>query len=86
MICRAGIAAFLVALAVPVAALATTPQGQATIRKWAGTDRCAQAAQKAFPDYTAESNAKREANLQQCLAGQNLPPRESVIPAAPAKP
>ena len=40
-------------------------------------DKCANQAQRAFPDFTAKSNAKRDAKLKECLAGQNLPPREA---------
>ena len=36
-----------------------------------------QQAQIAFPDFTPEANAKREARLKDCLAAQNLPPRGS---------
>jgi hypothetical protein len=39
-------------------------------------DTCTRQAQTAFPDFTAESNAKRDAKLKECLAGRNLPPRE----------
>ena len=44
-------------------------------------DKCAVQAQRAFPDFTAESNAKRDAKLKECLAGQNLPPRETAAPS-----
>ena len=39
-------------------------------------DQCAKDAQAAFPDFTAESNAKRAAKEKECLEGKNLPPRE----------
>jgi hypothetical protein len=84
MIRRAGIIAFTVVLMLPAAALATTPQGMGMMRSWAATNRCAQQAQKAFPDYTPESNAKRDARLRECLAASNLPPRPSLeVPAKP---
>ena len=38
-------------------------------------------AQTAFPDFTVEANAKRDAKLKECLAGKNLPPRELPAPA-----
>jgi hypothetical protein len=44
-------------------------------------DKCSIQAQQAFPDFTAESNAKRDAKLKECLAGQSLPPREAPSPA-----
>ena len=43
-------------------------------------DNCAEQAQTAYPDFSAESNAKRDAKLKECLEGQNLPPRELPEP------
>jgi hypothetical protein len=72
------IAAALVALLlIPAAALASQ-QGVVVVQKWKMSDKCAQQAQAAFPDFTPEANAKREAKLKECLAAQNLPPREGV--------
>jgi hypothetical protein len=59
------------------------PQGQQLMKKWAGSDRCSQVAYRAFPDYTAESLAKRDLAFQQCLAGGNLPPRDIPPPNKP---
>lgn len=56
-------------------------QGVAAIQKWKTMDLCAKQAQTAFPDFTADSQAKREAKLKDCLARQNLPPREPLAPA-----
>jgi hypothetical protein len=42
-------------------------------RIWKLRDLCARNAQKAFPDYTAEDNAKRERSYRQCLEASNLP-------------
>jgi hypothetical protein len=78
------VTAFLAVAALPAAAMAYTSYGQGTMHNWTASNRCAQAAQKAFPDYTPESNAKRDAQLKQCLASGNLPPRPSL--EAPAKP
>lgn len=84
MIGRAAFAAFVIALAMPVAAMATgTQQGLQMMRRWVSADRCMQAAQKAFPDYTAASIAQREAQIKQCLANGNLPPREAIVPGKP---
>jgi hypothetical protein len=84
MIRRVGFAAFVIALAIPVAAMATgTQQGLTMMRNWVNSDRCMQAAQRAFPDYTAASIAKREAQIKQCLANQNLAPREAIVPGKP---
>jgi hypothetical protein len=85
--CRAAVAhqlrvtALLAVFFLPVAAHATSSQGVIAIDKWKAMDVCAIEAQRAFPDFTAESNAKRDAKLKECLAGQNLPPRESATPA-----
>jgi hypothetical protein len=84
MIRRVALAAFFVALTMPMTAMALTIYGQQMMRLWGVTDRCAAQAQKAFPDYTAEANAKRDAQMKQCLAGANLPPRGDLDP--PTKP
>jgi hypothetical protein len=77
----AALAAFTAALAsLPVAAVALTGQGQGMIARWAASDRCVAAAQKQFPDYTADSLAKRDQALQQCLGRQLLPPRAPQAP------
>jgi len=76
----AGLAALVMVLAMPVAALAVTAQGQQMMRNWATSDRCAAQAQKNFPDYTAESLAKRDQALKQCLAGSFLAPRAPEAP------
>lgn len=70
-------AALLALILIPAAALASQ-QGVVVVQKWKLSDKCTQQAQAAFPDFTPEANAKREAKLQECLAGQNLPPRESA--------
>jgi len=78
MIRRAALAALLIVPAISGSALATSLNGNNMMREWAGSDRCAAAAQKQFPDYTAESNAKRDAAMKQCLANSMLPPRQSL--------
>lgn len=57
-----------------------TQQGVVAMKNWKAMDLCAKAAQTAFPDFTADSNAKRDAKLKECLAGKNLPPREPLAP------
>jgi hypothetical protein len=47
---------------------------------WKNNDNCARQAFKQFPDYTPESNAKRDHAFQQCLAATNTPPRVSTNP------
>jgi hypothetical protein len=75
----AAIAALLIAL-MPAATTDATQQGDLVIKQWKAMDLCAQKAQAAFPDATPEANAKRDAQLQACLQGQNLPPREPLSP------
>jgi hypothetical protein len=70
----------LVTCAVALALATTTAQAataQATqvMRNWKTMDNCAQKAQAAFPDFSAESNAKRDAALKNCLNAGHLPPR-----------
>ncbi|MGO8918423.1 MAG: hypothetical protein ACLQJR_21190 [Stellaceae bacterium] len=50
---------------------------------WRAMDNCNKAARKAFPDYTRESNAKREAARQNCLRAGNLPGEGSAPPPVP---
>lgn len=57
------------------AAAAASQQGVLAIQKWKAMDLCAQQAQAAYPDFTPEANAKRDAKLKECLAQKNLPPR-----------
>ena len=61
----------------PTGAHAVGGQAAIVMSKWKSMDKCAIEAQRAFPEFTAESNAKRDAKLKECLAGQNLPPRET---------
>jgi hypothetical protein len=75
---RLVLACFLVALS--PAAMASQ-QGIAADANWKQMDRCAKVAQTAFPDFTADSNAKRDAKLKECLEGSNLPTREPLSPA-----
>jgi len=60
---------------------AASQQGQVVSSSWKTADKCAKQAQIAYPDYSAESNAKRDANLKACLNGANLPPRQ--LPSQP---
>ena len=57
-----------------------TVQGTTALLKWKTMDNCAKQAQQAFPDFSAASNAKRDAALQNCLNANNLPPREPSSP------
>jgi hypothetical protein len=51
---------------------------------WKLRDNCAAAAQKAYPDYTPESNAKREKAREACLRGNNLPTDDASSAQPPA--
>ena len=77
------------AMALPILALAlllapgsarASQQGVVATKNWKSMDLCAKEAQAAFPDYSADSQAKRDAKLKECLAGENLPPREPLAP------
>ena len=57
---------------------AATQQGQQVNTNWRAADRCAKEAQAAYPDYSAESNAKRDAQVKACLNSYNLAPREPL--------
>jgi hypothetical protein len=70
-----------VILLVPTAAHAIGGQAAIVMSKWQSMDKCAIEAQRLFPEFTAEANAKRDAKLKECLATQNLPPRETASPA-----
>jgi hypothetical protein len=70
----------LLILALGPAAAQATQQGVLVMKNWRTMDQCAKEAQAAFPDFTAESNAKRDAKEKECLAGRNLPPREPHAP------
>ena len=58
-------------------------QGHTAVVSWKAADKCAKQAQAAFPDYNAESNAKRDAKLKECLNASNLAPRQPLSPAPP---
>ncbi|HXC90118.1 MAG TPA: hypothetical protein VNV18_08135 [Stellaceae bacterium] len=61
-------------------AQAATAQATSAMQHWKTMDTCAKQAQAAFPDYTPDSNAKRDARLKDCLNANNLPPREPSTP------
>jgi hypothetical protein len=81
---RIGALVVLLMISPGVAGATGTAQGQAALARWKSMDLCARQAQKSFPDYTAESNAKREAALRACLANSGLPPRAPAAPLHPA--
>jgi hypothetical protein len=74
----------LAAALLPLAAQADENQKNSSAA-WRQADRCAQAAFQKFPDYTPESNAKREAARRACLRDHRLPEPGSAA-APPAEP
>ena len=64
-------------LALPARA---SQQGTLVIRNWGEMDKCAREAQAAYPDYSAEAYAKRDARMKDCLARRDLPPRAPLAP------
>jgi hypothetical protein len=68
------------AFALSSGAAEATSQGTTAIQRWHSMDDCAKQAQTAFPDFTPDSNAKREAKLKDCLDVRNLPPRQPEQP------
>ncbi len=64
----------LLALCLAAGPVAATQQGQQAIDQWKEMDNCARKAQAAYPDFTAQSNAKRDKKLKECLESHNLPP------------
>jgi hypothetical protein len=55
-------------------------QGVIVLQNWKAMDLCTKQAQAAFPDFTADANAKRDAQLKACLESRNLPPRQPQSP------
>ncbi len=51
---------------------------------WRKADNCAKAALLKYPDYTPESNAKREAARRACLRDHRLPEPNPAAAAQPA--
>ena len=60
------------------AAQAATAQATTAMHNWKTMDTCERQAHAAFPDFSAESNAKRDAALKNCLNANRLPPRAPV--------
>jgi len=74
------LASFAAVAAWPNLAFAFTRQGQQMMNNWAQADRCAAKAHQQFPDNNAQSLAKRDQVLQQCLADSGLAPRAPQAP------
>jgi hypothetical protein len=71
--------ALLLAFA-PGLARAASQQASQVLKNWKTGDNCAKQAQAAFPDFTVEANAKRDAKLKECLEANRLAPREPGTP------
>jgi hypothetical protein len=63
-----------------IATAEASQQGNAVVNSWKAADKCAKQAQAAYPDYSAEANAKRDAKLKECLNAGNLSPRQPLSP------
>ena len=73
----------IAALLLFAGAAEASQQGQVVLNNWKAADKCAKQAQAAYPDYSAEANAKRDAKLKECLSGGNLAPRQPVSQPPP---
>ena len=73
----------IAALLLFAGAAEASQQGQVVLNNWKAADKCAKQAQAAYPDYSAEANAKRDAKLKECLSGGNLAPRQPVSQPLP---
>jgi hypothetical protein len=74
--------AFALAALLVLAATADASQpGHTVLLNWKAADLCAKQAQAAYPDFNAESNAKRDAKLKDCLNGSALAPRQPLSSA-----
>jgi len=79
--CRFCLALMIAAAALALARPAFADQNFKTSSiYWSARDRCTRQAQQAYPDYTPESNAKREKMRKNCLLGNNLPAEETSLP------
>jgi hypothetical protein len=75
------IASFAAALVLIPDLAPASQQGTQVIKSWKTSDNCARQAQTAFPDFTAEANAKRDAKLKECLEANRLAPRAPNAPS-----
>ena len=77
---RVGSAVLAIGLGLCASAAHATQAGQTAMQNWAAMDQCERNAQAAFPDYSAEALAKRDAALNECLERKSLPPRTPLAP------
>ena len=76
-------ALWMAALFLLVGSAEASQPGNVAFAKWKTADACAKQAQAAFPDFTPQANAQRNAKLNACLSANNLPPRETTSPPNP---
>ena len=69
------VVALLIALGLSAGRAGATSQGMGAIARWKTMDNCAKQVEAAFPDFSAEVNAKRDAKLKDRLNANGLPPR-----------
>jgi hypothetical protein len=72
------------ALLLPIAARADTHQKNSG-DAWRQADRCAHEAFQKYPDYTPDSNAKREVARRACLRDHHLPEPGAAAAAPPGR-
>ncbi|HEX3882492.1 MAG TPA: hypothetical protein VHW66_07540 [Stellaceae bacterium] len=77
---RVGAAMLAAGLGLAAGSAYATQAGQAAIKNWTAMDQCEHEAQSAFPDYSAEARAKRDAKRDECLESKSLPPRTPLAP------
>ena len=73
----------IAALLLFAGAAQASQQGQVVLNNWKAADKFAKQAQAAYPDYSAEAKAKRDAKLKECLNSGNLAPRQTLSPPLP---
>jgi hypothetical protein len=67
-------------LALTATAAHASQAGQAAMQNWTNMDKCGRKAQTDHPDYSAESYAKRDAQMKECLERRSLPSRAPLAP------
>jgi hypothetical protein len=73
------LAALLLAVAAfPLASARADDKLQTSNAEWKAMDNCTHEAFHKFPDYTHESNTKREAYRRMCLRKRGLPAPDTV--------
>ncbi len=66
--------------ALPCAVRATDLGARGPEAQWKESDKCSQDAFKKYPDYTPETNVKREAFRRECLRDQHIAAPDTPLP------